>query len=363
MSAEAATAEEVVTIGEPLDAERAAAVSAALAAARGPSIRVDLDQVRTSDTLGLAALASGVRSLRASGRRVRVVGLDADLRRSATRLRLDEVLAAAPAGAPPASPVEELLDGASRLVDALVVLLAMLQEGVAHSIRDCARTALGREHLARQLDQTGARAVPIVIGVTSLIGAIMALQTAYVVEPYGGAVYVARGVAVSLTRELGPLMAALLIAGRSGSAIAAELGSMVVYEEVDALEMMALQPRRFLLSPRFVALCIAVPALSLLAIVCGVLGGAAVMTLGYGIAWPTYYDQTIQGVLGRDLASGLIKALAFGALIAVVSCRRGLSLRGGPEAVGRAATAAVVDAILAVVAFDAAFTLATHGVL
>lgn len=329
---------------------------------RGP-VRVSLAEVPAAGTLGLAALASGVRALRRQGRAARVVDLEPELRRRAALLRLDQVLAAEVTGPPPEGRLERLGRGVSSAAEAALLLLAMLHDGFRHAALDCAASALGREHLARQVDQIGARAAPIVACVTFLIGAIMALQTAYVVAAYGGAVFVARGVAVSMVRELGPLMAALLLAGRSGSAIAAELGAMVVYEETDALEMMALRPRRFLLSPRFVALCLAVPGLALLANVCGILGGALVMVLGYDIGWSTYYDQTIQGVFGRDVASGLIKSVFFGALIAVVSCRRGLTLRGGPEAVGRAATAAVVDAILAVVVFDAAFTLATHRVL
>jgi phospholipid/cholesterol/gamma-HCH transport system permease protein len=158
-------------------------------------------------------------------------------------------------------------------------------------------------------------------------------------------------------------MAAVLLAGRSGSAIAAELGAMVVYEEVDALEMMALDPRRFLFSPRFAALVIAVPALSILADVTGIVGGATVMVVAYRLPWSLYFDETVTTVYLADIGSGLIKSIFFGALIAVVSCHRGLALRGGPEAVGRAATSAVVQSIIAVVIFDAAFTAATRGVL
>ncbi len=364
MSASALPEVEVRLRGPLVDPAQAASASEVLARVEGRgAVRVSLAEVPAAGTLGLAALASGVRALRAQGRSVRVVDVDPEVSRRAALVRLDQVLGADAAGPRRPSGLDRLGAQVSSALGAGVVLLAMLHDGVRHSVVDCASTALGREHLARQVDQIGARAAPIVAGVTFLIGAIMALQTAYVVAAYGGAVFVARGVAVSMVRELGPLMAALLLAGRSGSAIAAELGAMVVYEETDALEMMALQPRRFLLSPRFVALCLAVPGLALLADGCGILGGAAVMVVGYDIGWATYYDQTIQGVFGRDVASGLIKSVFFGALIAVVACRRGLTLRGGPEAVGRAATAAVVDAILAVVIFDAAFTLATHRVL
>lgn len=357
------TGEVVVELPEPLSADRADAVTAALERAGGgaAAVRVSLAAIRTADTFGLAALAGAVRALRARGRTVQVVDLGPDVRRRAELLRLDEVLADGGGDAPP--PAATFLARVAASLDGFVALLATLYAGFRHAAADCLSTPLGREQAARQLDQIGARAVPIVATVTFLVGAIMALQTAYVVAPYGGSIYVARGVAISLVRELGPLMAAILLAGRSGSAIAAELGAMVVYEEVDALEMMALRPGRFLVSPRFAALCFAAPALALLADVCGIAGGALVMTLGYDVPAPTYIDRSIDGIYGRDLASGLIKSVFFGALVAAVACRRGLALRGGPEAVGRAATAAVVDSILAVIVFDAAFTMATHRFL
>jgi phospholipid/cholesterol/gamma-HCH transport system permease protein len=349
---------------DPLDAAAAEALARSAADVGGTAdVRITMARVRTVDTFGVAGLAASVRALRTRGSDVRVVDLDPSVRRRTELLRMSEVLAAAEPTRPRRSSLDALLSRVSGTLDAGLVLLAMLYEGFRHAVVDGASTLLGREQVARQLDQIGARSVSIVAGVTFLIGSIMALQTAYAVEPYGGLPFVGRGVALSMVRELGPLMTALLLAGRSGSAIAAELGSMVVYEEVDALDMMGLAPRRFLLSPRFLALCVAAPALSILANVCGILGGGVVMTLGYGISWTSYYQQAVGGILGRDLASGLIKSLFFGALVAVVACRRGLSLRGGPEAVGRAATAAVVDAILAVIIFDAAFTLSTQKVL
>src|SRR5581483_9521305 len=134
------------------------------------------------------------------------------------------------------------LDAASQLATNLaasvVSILALLYEGIRYAFTDSFGRPLGREHLARQVDQIGLGGVPIVAFVNFLVGSIMAFQTAYVLEFYGATLFVARSVGISMTRELGPLMAAVLLAGRSGSAIAAELGAMVVYEEKDALEMM-----------------------------------------------------------------------------------------------------------------------------
>ncbi|HZU96354.1 MAG TPA: ABC transporter permease [Planctomycetota bacterium] len=366
VSLEGAATALTVAIPEPLTSETAAAVLR-LVASRGSAderVRLDMSGVRTVDTFGLAALASAIRTSRERGRTVSVIGLDPAVRRRAALLRVHDVLdASADASRPATGLVDRVYDGFAGLLDTTVVVLAMLYEGICHALPDCASRALGREHLARQLDAIGIGGVPIVAGVTFLLGSIMAYQTAYVLEFYGATLFVGRSVGISMTRELGPLMAALLLAGRSGSAIAAELGAMVVYEEVDALSMMDLDPRRFLFSPRFAALVIAVPALSVLADVAGVLGGATVMVFSYRIPWAIYFEETITTIYPTDIGSGLIKSVFFGAIIATVSCREGLALRGGPEAVGRAATTAVVESIIAVVVFDAAFTAATRGVL
>jgi phospholipid/cholesterol/gamma-HCH transport system permease protein len=124
-----------------------------------------------------------------------------------------------------------------------------------------------------------------------------------------------------------------------------------------------MRPRRFLLVPRFAALALAVPALCILADVAGILGGAAVGILSYDIGWYTYYDRTVGALHATDFGTGLLKSFFFGNLVAAVGCLHGLRLRGGPEAVGRAATTAVVDSIVAVVLFDAAFTAVVYYAL
>lgn len=334
-------------------------------AAEGEPLTIDLHQVRQADSFGLAALAAGLRRLRAGGRRARVVGLEPGVRRRAELLRMGEVLSEPHTAEDEPGPgrFERLLQAISDLIDAVTAVLALLTLGLTRALPDTLRSRIGREQWVRQLDQIGAGGTVIVAGVTFLIGAIMAFQTAYVVSYYGGTSFVPRGVTVSLTREIGPLMAAFLVAGRSGSAIAAELGTMTVSEEVDALTMMALDPARFLLAPRFLALVLALPALTLLADACGVLGAGVVMVGFYETSWSSFFDRATGGILTKDMTSGLIKAACFGALIAAVAARQGLSLRGGPEAVGRAATAAVVNGILAVVLFDFVFTAVFHGVL
>lgn len=355
-----------VELPQPLVASAAASIVRALGSLGpgGGPVRLEMERVREVDTFGLAAVASGIRALRARGREIRVAGLTPSVRRRAALLRFQEVLEAGPPPEPLSpGPLAHLRGKLVSLARSTIVVLAMLLEGLTSAARDTLLRPLGREHLARQVSRIGLGGVPIVAGVNTLVGAIMALQTSYVLELYGATLFVARGVGISMTRELGPLMAAVLLAGRSGSAIAAEIGAMVVSEETDALELMALSPRRFLLAPRFLALLVSVPALSVLADVCGIAGSALVMTFAYRIPLGVYLDETVTSIYVSDVSSGLLKSIVFGALIATVSCRHGLALRGGPESVGQAATSAVVHSITSVVLFDAAFTTATHGVL
>jgi phospholipid/cholesterol/gamma-HCH transport system permease protein len=352
----------VIALEDPLAGDGVVVAAAALDAAsrRGSgTLVVDLAAVRTVDAFGLAALGAATRRLRAAGRTVRVTNAPPSASRLAAFLRLDRVLAA-PAHAPPV-PRRAALDFvgevAVRWRDYMVTLLAMIAEGYRRSLTDPWRGgAVRREAFVRQLAEAGAGAVPIVCIITFMIGVILAIQMAYVLRDYGATIFIAKVVGISITREIGPLLAAILVAGRSGSAMAAEIGTMRVTEEVDALEMMALPPRRFLLVPRFAALAVSVPALCVFADACGILGGAAVGILQYDIGWRTYYSETVASLHLSDIGSGLVKSFFFGNLVAAVGCLHGLRLRGGPEAVGQAATTAVVESILAVILFDALFT-------
>lgn len=363
-------AETVVPLADPLAGPGAAAAARRLSEAlrgageRGPVV-IDLGGIREVDSFGLAALGEAVRRCRSEGRTVSVRNVPARAGRLAAFLRLDRVLAhdAAPPHPGRRTPVEAAGDLAQRWRDYLVVLLSMTAEGYRRAFLDAWRGgAVAREQFLRQLAEVGAGAVPIVVLINFMIGLILAFQMAYVLRDYGATIYIAKVVGISITREIGPLLAAILVAGRSGSAMAAEIGTMVVTEEVDALQMMALRPRRFLFSPRFLALAICVPALCVFADVAGILGGAAVGVLSYGIGWPTYYAETVAALHLTDIGSGLLKSFFFGNIVAVVGCLHGLRLRGGPEAVGKAATTAVVEGIVGVILFDAIFTALVYFV-
>jgi phospholipid/cholesterol/gamma-HCH transport system permease protein len=208
----------------------------------------------------------------------------------------------------------------------------------------------------RLAETVGVNALPIVALVSLLMGIVLAYQSAIPLRIFGAEIYVANMVVLAVFRELGPLMTAILLAGRSGSAFAAELGTMKVKEEIDALTTMGLDPVRFLAVTRVLAAVGVTPLLTLFADLFGVLGGGAVyLCLGFPPA--TYVDQILSIADGWDLMGGLIKSLVFGLLVAGVGCLRGLKTKTGAMAVGESTTAAVVNGIVLIIITDSIFSV------
>jgi len=208
----------------------------------------------------------------------------------------------------------------------------------------------------RQMAIVGVGALPVVCLIAGFIGLIMALQGAYELKKLGALHYVVSLVGVSMTRELGPLMTAIIVIGRSGSSFAAEIGTMSVTEEVDALRTMALEPVDYLLVPKLVAMVVMMPCLTIAADTAGIVGGAVFTWAALDMGLRTYLSTTVEVLLLRDVVTGLIKSLAFGMIIVQVGCFEGFRVRGGPEGVGRATTRAVVQSIFLVIVADLAFT-------
>ncbi len=202
----------------------------------------------------------------------------------------------------------------------------------------------------------GVEALPILSLISFFIGLILALQGAYELRQFGAMQYVASAVAISMTRELGPLMTAIVVIGRSGSAFAAEIGTMKVTEEIDALQIMALNPIPFLVTPKFIALLVMMPCLTTWADMMGILGGSLFGVTNAGFTFSSYMEATIDALHLRDVVTGLIKSVVFGMVITAVGCHEGFSTGPGAEAVGRSATAAVVMSIFLVIAVDLVFT-------
>jgi phospholipid/cholesterol/gamma-HCH transport system permease protein len=202
----------------------------------------------------------------------------------------------------------------------------------------------------------GVHAVPIITLITFFVGVIIALQGAYGLQRLGAMQLVAGLVAISITRELGPLVAAIVVIGRSGSAFAAEIGAMRVSEELDALKTMALDPVTYLVSPKLAAMMVMMPCLAIWSDLMGILGGALFGISGAGFTFGSYLIATREALALRDVTTGLAKSLFFGIVITAVGCYEGFSTGAGAEEVGRSTTSAVVISILLVILIDLTFT-------
>jgi len=218
------------------------------------------------------------------------------------------------------------------------------------------RSFRGR-HMLACLEQGGVDALPIITLIHFLVGLVLAFQASIQLRQFGANIFVADLVGLAQVREFGPLVTAVLLAGRSGSAFAAELGTMQVNEEIDALKTLGIDPVRFLVLPKTVALFLAMPLLTLYADVVGILGGLTVGVLGLDLTVQGYLLETQKALDLFDVFSGVIKSLAFALIVAGVGCLRGLQTKGGAESVGKAATSAVVAGIFLIIVADAIFTV------
>ncbi len=215
----------------------------------------------------------------------------------------------------------------------------------------------------KQVAMSGFGSLFVLALIAGLTGMIMAVQTGAALEPFGATSQLGGIIAVTFCRELGPIWAAVIVLARVGAAIAAELGTMVVNEEVDALRCMSVDPVRYLVLPRFVGLIIAMPLLAALADAVGMAGGALVATTMFNQPLETYLDSARQFLVPLDFYSGLFKAAVFGAIIAIIACARGLGTRDGAEGVGRATTSSVVLNVIFVLLADLILTWAVQVIV
>lgn len=273
--------------------------------------------------------------------------------------RTRRALAAAPPPAPPTAwhPITDLGRATVRRGRGVLDGIAFTGETVVTIARAIRHPRLLRwGDLLRFLDEVGTRALPLTLLLGFLIGVILAYQSSIPLRRFGAEVFVPNLVGISLLRELGPLLAGVVLAGRTGSAFAAEIGTMKVNEEVDALRVMGIDPAAMLVLPRLAAAALAMPALTLAMNLAGLAGMTLIMsTLGY--PWAAVQGQLQQWLTLTDLMGGLFKAVCFGVIIAGIGCRAGLSTGSGPRAVGDSATAAVVGGIVAIVALDGIFAV------
>lgn len=208
----------------------------------------------------------------------------------------------------------------------------------------------------RALVQIGYFSLPVVALTAIFTGMVLALQSYTGFARFSAESAIASLVVLSVTRELGPVLAGLMVAGRVGAAMAAEIGTMRVTDQIDALSTLSTNPMKYLVAPRLLAGTIALPLLVVVADILGVLGGFIIATVKLGFNAPNYLQRTLDFVRTEDVASGLVKAAVFGFIIALMGCYQGYHSRGGAEGVGSATTAAVVAASVLILAFDYVLT-------
>ncbi len=208
-----------------------------------------------------------------------------------------------------------------------------------------------------QMVKMGVNSLPISSLTIFFIGVVIALQSAYQMEKVGAKIYIPSLVAISMTREIGPILTALVVAGRVGASIAAELGSMKVTEQIDALETLATNPIKYLVVPRFLALFTMLPLLTVYADVVGILGGYTVSVFKLGLSHATYIRMTFDPLVMKDIFTGLFKTLIFASIISIISCFEGMRVEGGAEGVGNATTRTVVISFILIIMADAVCTV------
>lgn len=220
------------------------------------------------------------------------------------------------------------------------------------TIQQFIRGPIDRAVVIAQFDQIGVRSISIVAITSLFIGMVLALQTAYSLAEFGGALLIGKVVSLSLIRELAPVLMALMVGGRVGAGIAAEIGTMKVTEQIDALRALATNPVRKLVVPRVLATTIMMPLLTLLACFIGILGGLIIAVGSLHLSSNFYIRSVIETVKYNDLASGVGKTFFFGFAIGLIACYNGLSTTGGADGVGRSTTATVVTASITVLILD-----------
>ena len=317
---------------------------------------IDLTEVEKIDGVCAAILVSLEAQFRAAGQSLRFTGARAGIERLLELYAIE----GNPGKEPPRrlGILEQVGEGAVGLVRTSGGVLAFIGQLYLSGLQAIRRPrTIHWADFGKLLEKAGADSVPIVLAINLLVGFILGLQSAIQMQQFGVGIYVADLVGVSVVRELGPLMTAIIVTGRSGAAYAAQIGTMVVSEEIAALRSMGFDPIRFLVIPRTITLALMLPCLVVLGNLVGLLGGLLVGVFYLDLSLSAYILRT-QSVIGlTDWFSGLFKASVFGISIALIACQRGFSTRGGAEGVGASTTSAVVSSLFMLVCLDAIFTL------
>jgi phospholipid/cholesterol/gamma-HCH transport system permease protein len=318
------------------------------------TLDVDVSGVEHCDGAGLALLHFlGMGGMTAAGGKVTVRGLRPEFASLFRRFTVEDYRNNRPQPPEKISVAEQVGEAASGAAADLKEEIAFIGEVTAGLAANLARPRRMRWPEVRRIFETaGVNALPIISLISLLVGLIIAFEAAGPFEMFGAQIFIANMIGLIMARELSGLMTGIILAGRSGSAFAAELGTMKVNEELNALETMGLSPMRFLVVQRVLAGILLTPLLTVYSIFVSIFGGVLVL-LAMGIPLVTIYNQMAQSLHYFDILIGVGKAVIFGALIAGIGCLRGLQTRKGPSAVGESTTRAVVSGILLIIIADA----------
>ncbi len=325
---------------------------------KGPDLRLDLTAVGTIDGACVALLQSLRITDGCAEPAFEIVGADAEAQRL---IGLYDTCAPGGVEVPAAQPIglkDQVGRAAVDMVHVLRDVFAFVGD-MSHSVMKATRESrsVNWAVVPRLMERAGADGVPIILLINFLVGLIIALQAAFQLERFGANIFIADLVGLSMVREMAPLMTAIVVAGRSGAAYAAELGTMKVNQEVDALRTLGFDPQRFLVLPRLLALGLVMPMLTAVSMVVGIFGGLIIGVQYLGLTTLAFMVELQSAVGFVDVASGLFKSGVFAVTIAFVACQRGLSTRGGAAEVGSSTTSAVVVVLFFLVVLDAIFTL------
>jgi len=327
----------------------------AVLARAGKGLALDLLAIRRIDSAGAAMLGALSRRAGETRTSLSVAAMSAEAKEALELYRFEAIR-------PEPPPREGLFARAGEVAverwKGLVSLLALTADTFGLTFVGAKRTRrVRRGAVWTEAVHVGVDAFMIVGLIAFLIGVVVALQSAAQLRQFGASLYVADLIAISMTREMGPLMTAIIIAGRSGAAIAAEAATMQVSQEVDALQTMGLNPVRYIIVPKFVAMSFTMPCLTIYASALGITGGFVVALLYLDIGAQTYWTQALSALELSDVMVGSLKSIAFAWIIVLLAAHRGFSARGGAESVGRVTTTAVVSSIFWVIVADAFFSL------
>ena len=327
----------------------------------GTNAIADGSRIQALDTAGAWVLQKLLHRLRAEGSAVTLHGLNAphaSLMDAVDRQLAEQLAHPTPAAGPHATVLERTGRSAVAAMKQAVALLAFVGETATALARCAAHPARLRwRPILFNIRTAGFDALPIVGLLSFLLGVVVAYQGADQLRQYGANIFVADLVGVSMLREFAPLITAIIVAGRSGSAYAAQIGTMAVTEEIDAMRTLGIDPQQMLVLPKLIAMLIAMPLLTVFADVLGVLGGMIMARQQLGVGFVEFLDRFVKAVVTSTVLTGIGKAPVFAAIITVIGCHQGFRTKGGADSVGRQTTRSVVQSIFLVIVADAAFSI------